>query len=233
MINVMIADDDTKLSLSCYSFLNKHKDIKVVHCTTDGRSTLYYYKKIQPDVLILDLNLPIINGIDIINKLCKEKRERNKCNIIVISGNKNLRFQLLNTSKIYRIIPKPFEFKDLLKVIKEVPKYNKLSQKKLRELLLDLKFNMRSIGTKYLIDMINIVYNNSDILYNLKDIYCELGKKYNIPPERIQWSVRSSIETMNRSVDVNYIRNIFPFYQKSEKITTNFFINLIIEYFSN
>lgn len=233
MINIMIADDDSDFALSCYNFLSQDKDINIVSCTNDGKTTLSNYKKIRPDILLLDLNMPKMSGIDIINKLSKEKKEKNKCNIIVMSGNKNLRYQLLNTSKVFKIIPKPFDLKYLLKTIKEIPISNTICQKKLRELLLELRFNLHSIGTNYLIDMINMSYNEPKMLYNIKDIYIELGKKYNVPPNKIKWSVRNSIDSMNRAISINDIITIFPFYDKNDKLTTKFFLNLIIEYFSN
>ena len=69
MIKVMIAEDNIHISKNCFKFLTNDENIKVVSCTLDGEETLKDYFKLQPDVLLLDLNMPKINGIDVINTI--------------------------------------------------------------------------------------------------------------------------------------------------------------------
>ena len=117
----MIAEDNTELCKSCFEFLTNDEEIKVISCAEDGEETLKKYLEIQPDVLLLDLNLPKMSGIDVINKLDSNLEERKKCNIVVFSGNFEYMHQLYNTAKIYRVLPKPVNFDYILKTIKEVP----------------------------------------------------------------------------------------------------------------
>lgn len=128
MVNVMIADDNTELNNLYCNYLAKDKDIKIICSTSDGESTLQKYKELKPDVLLLDLNLPKMNGIDVLNNICLDTNEKKKCNIIVVSGDDTLRYNLLNTSKIFKIIPKskPVQLDDILITIKELM----LSEKK-------------------------------------------------------------------------------------------------------
>ena len=65
--------------------------------------------------------MPSMNGIDIISNLSLDTEEKKICNIIVISGENSLRYNLFNTSKIFRVMPKPVEFDDILSTIKEIP----------------------------------------------------------------------------------------------------------------
>ena len=71
MIKVMIAEDNQSLCENCFEFLTNDEDIKVVSCTLDGKSTLEKYLEIKPDVLLLDLDLPKITGIEVINFLSR------------------------------------------------------------------------------------------------------------------------------------------------------------------
>ena len=119
MVKVMIADDNIDLNSMYCKFLTNDKSIEVVSSTTDGETTLDEYLKYKPDLLLLDLDMPKINGLEIINKLSYDTTEKSKCNIIVISGSTEMRFQLLNTAKVYRIIPKPTSPQHVLDVIKE------------------------------------------------------------------------------------------------------------------
>lgn len=120
MIKVMVADDNIELNSMCCKFLTNDKDIEVVSTTTDGENTLKNYLETKPDVLLLDLDLPKLSGLEIINDLCLDTEEKKKCNIIVISGNIDMRHNLYNTSKVFRIIPKPADFDYILDTIKEM-----------------------------------------------------------------------------------------------------------------
>lgn len=234
MIKVMVADDNIELNSMCCNFLTNDKEIEIVSRTIDGESTLKNYLDLKPDVLLLDLDLPKLNGLDIINSLCLNSEEKNKCNIIVISGNIDMRHNLFNTSKIYRIIPKPASFDYILNIVKEMTSdKDLLFQKNLKDLLLDLKFNLYSTGTVYLIDAINIAYTRPVLLRNIKDLYVKIGTKYDVPYKKVKWSIRNSIDTMNKYISTDFLHSIFHIYETNYKITPKYFLTMIIEYLEN
>ena len=134
MIRVMIAEDNTSLNHLCCNYLTNDKDIQIVFSAYDGEETLEKYKELRPDVLLLDLDLPKMNGLDVINNICLDTEEKNKCNIIIISGNADLRFNLLNTAKVYRVMPKPVDFDKVISAIKEIPNENNtLTEKEVKD----------------------------------------------------------------------------------------------------
>lgn len=77
MIKVMIAEDNISLCKNYFNFFSNDSDIKVVSCTEDGEETIQKYFELQPDVLLLDLNLPKISGLDVINTINFLKNEKN------------------------------------------------------------------------------------------------------------------------------------------------------------
>ena len=78
MIRVMVADDNIDLNNMYCKFLTKDKDIKIISQTTDGQETLEKYQELKPDLLLLDLEMPKISGLEIINYLSKDTIEKNK-----------------------------------------------------------------------------------------------------------------------------------------------------------
>lgn len=232
MVKVMIADDNISLNQSCCKFLANDKNIKIVSKTSDGKSTLNNYLSQKPDVLILDLDLPTINGLEIINHLCTYSDEKNKCNIIVISGNCKMRSELYNTSKVYKIIPKPFQFNYILETIKEMYPKN-ISEKELKNILIELKFNLYSKGTLYLIDAINLCYDSPTFLRNTKHLYIEIADKYNVTWAQVKWSIRNSIDAMNKYLTIDTMYSIFHIRDYNFKITPKFFLEMLVEYFKN
>lgn len=109
---------------------------------------------------------------------------------------------------------------------------NELSDKKLRKFLFTLNFNIYSDGTKYLIDAINIAYQKPYLLNKMKDIYSIISIKYSISEKSVKWSIRNSIETMNRNTSDKEINKKLKanLYRKA---TPKYFIPLIISRFEN
>jgi len=233
MIKVMIADDSTAIRENCFNFLTKDEDIKVVSFAANGEETIQKYFETQPDILLLDLDMPKISGLDVINTIGRFSEEKNKCNIIVISGSTEHLRKLYNTAQIYRVIPKPVDFEDIVETIKEIPiKNREIDQKKLKDLLLELRINIFSTRGKYLISAINIAYRQPYLLESIKILYLEVAKLYNVSPMTIKWSIRTLIDTLNRSWSIKDLCSIFSLKIKPDAITPKYFLTLIVEYFS-
>ena len=133
MIRVMVADDNIDLNNMYCKFLTKDKDIKIISQTTDGQETLQKYQELRPDLLLLDLEMPTISGLDIINHLSKDPNEKNKKNIIVISGKDAVRSNLWNMSKVYMSLSKPADFDLILHQIQDFIKEKKTINKEITE----------------------------------------------------------------------------------------------------
>ena len=231
MIKVMIAEDNVYISKNCFKFLTNDENIKVVSCTLDGEETIKDYFDLKPDVL-LDLNMPKINGLDVINTIGKDTEERSKCNIIVVSGSSEYLYKLYNTAQVYRVIHKPVDLDYVLKTIKEIPLKNTgIDQKRLKELLAELRLSIFSTRVQQLITAINLAYEKPFLLNNIKDLYVEVAKIYNVSPKTIKWSIRTSIDTLNRSVSIDTLCSVFSLKFRPETVTPKYFITLIVEYF--
>lgn len=69
MINILIADDNNKLvELIFKSIIRKNNEYRLMDYTYDGENTLKSILKYNPDVILLDINMPKIDGISIIKK---------------------------------------------------------------------------------------------------------------------------------------------------------------------
>lgn len=235
MIEVMVADDNIELNSLCCKFLTKDKNIKIVSSTTDGEKTFEEYNKLKPDLLLLDLDMPRMNGLEIINQLSKDPYEKQKCNIIVISGNASMRYDLLNTAKIYKIIPKPVDLQNVLDDINlfasELSTPQEVTPKKIRDLLCELNIQPYSKSGKYVFEALEIVLEDPYILENIKDLYYKISKKNNVSYNTVKWGIRNSISLMNRLISIKNLRMIFRIYDNERNITPKYFFTMILEYF--
>lgn len=68
-IRVLIADDHGVIRAGLRSMLKAELDIKVVGEAVDGNDVLRLAAKLSPDIVLMDLSMPGLNGIDATRKL--------------------------------------------------------------------------------------------------------------------------------------------------------------------
>jgi two-component system response regulator NreC len=117
-IKVMIADDHQIVREGLRAMLEKEHDIKVVGEAVDGRMTERMARELAPDVIIMDVAMPDLNGIEATRQIVSELPG---VKIIALSMHDDRRF-VLNMFKAgaagYMI--KDCAFKDLAKAIRVV-----------------------------------------------------------------------------------------------------------------
>ncbi|MCD6218504.1 response regulator transcription factor [bacterium] len=68
-IRIIIADNNTLFREILRHLIKDNPDIEVVGDTATGRDAMELCKKLQPDILLLELDLPDIDGFEVINQL--------------------------------------------------------------------------------------------------------------------------------------------------------------------
>ncbi len=68
-IRIMIADDHPVARAGIRKFLNKATDIEVIAEAADGNQALELARQLSPDVLLLDIEMPGIKGMEIAREL--------------------------------------------------------------------------------------------------------------------------------------------------------------------
>ena len=79
MIKVLIADDQELIRESLKIVLSSYKDIEVVDAVDDGFAVLESMKKVQPDLVLMDIRMPKMDGV-----LCTKAVKENYPNVKVI-----------------------------------------------------------------------------------------------------------------------------------------------------
>jgi two-component system nitrate/nitrite response regulator NarL len=69
---IVLADDHELVRDGIKSLLENEEDFKVVAEASDGREALKIIAKEQPDLLIVDIRMPIMNGIEVVKILTKD-----------------------------------------------------------------------------------------------------------------------------------------------------------------
>jgi DNA-binding NarL/FixJ family response regulator len=81
-VKVVVADDHPIVRQGLRNLLNSERDIKIVGEASDGLSALEMVDKQRPDVLIVDMMMPGLNGLEVIRRA---KQSMRSLRIIVLS----------------------------------------------------------------------------------------------------------------------------------------------------
>ena len=68
---VLVVDDDAMVREAYRMFLSRHKDHEVVGEARNGREAVASYEALLPDVVLMDLQMPEMSGIDATREICR------------------------------------------------------------------------------------------------------------------------------------------------------------------
>jgi DNA-binding NarL/FixJ family response regulator len=86
---ILLADDHTIIRQGLCALLEKQPDIEVVGAAEDGRKAIELARKLAPDIVIMDISMPNLNGIDATRKIISEMGD---VKVIALSIHSSRRF---------------------------------------------------------------------------------------------------------------------------------------------
>ena len=63
-LRILLADGDTMMRTGLRALLERQPNLEVVGETENGRQTVELSASLKPDVLVMDVGMPILNGIE-------------------------------------------------------------------------------------------------------------------------------------------------------------------------
>lgn len=248
-LKVIIADDGKELVQAMQDFFLEKKEIEVVGVHNDGVTLLNTLRVTQVDLLILDIFMPNLDGVKVLQEL-KTRKDKYKVpkNIIVITAFSNEK--IMNNVAEYGadyFVVKPINFSNLFEIIKDLKEQkngeNKTSSFQLNQNKTDLDTEITTLlheigvpahirGYLYIREAITMVYYNIEILGNItKILYPEVARKFNTTSSRVERAIRHAIEVAWVRGNIDAISDIFSYtisYNKS-KPTNSEFIAMIAD----
>jgi two-component system response regulator YesN len=106
MWKVLIADDEPKIRRGLRTAIERLRtDMKVVAEAEDGEAAFELVRKQKPDILMIDVRMPFLNGLQLIEKINAEQAD---CIIIVVSGHDEFEYaQRALQLKVFEYVLKP------------------------------------------------------------------------------------------------------------------------------
>lgn len=252
MPKIIIADDNRELTGMLSEYLGSQNGLKVDGVFQTGKMLMNYLEKNYADVLLLDIFMPDMDGLGVLEELAnKESIYKRPGHIIMISAftNESLMSRASYLGAEYFIV-KPVELNHVYNIINLLlkPKPIKtettsVAMEKNNNDVVDLDTEITDIlheigvpahikGYMYLREAITMVYNNIEILGSItKVLYPVVAKKFKTTSSRVERAIRHSIEVAWNRGNVDTISQIFSYtisYNKS-KPTNSEFIAMIAD----
>ena len=155
-ITVLIADDNQEFSTTLATYLKNQEDMVVVGRAKDGNEALDMVSSLMPDVLLLDVIMPHLDGIGVLEQMNMIKLNKKPiCIMLSAVGQDKVTQRAIELGAEYYVV-KPFDIDLLITRIRELKNYKPSSQNN--------NFISREIGIskQQYIDIPNIPQNGEN-----------------------------------------------------------------------
>lgn len=238
---IMAVDDNKDFIREIKKFFADSEQYEVVGEANDGAMALDMFSKIKPDVMILDLVMPQMDGFSVLERI-----EKGNCKIIVVSALSQDAFvsKAMSLGADYYMM-KPASLNNLKDRIDEViaPKIirpapsaklvrNTTTDEKITNIFITVGIPAHIKGYQFLREAIKMAIDNPEIINSItKRLYPEVAEKFDTSPSKVERAIRHAIEVAWNRGKIENINSLFGVrvYSHNEKPTNGEFIALVAD----
>lgn len=241
-ITVLIADDNKDFCDIISQHLSKQKDIKVVGIANDGLEALELVRNTQPDVIVLDIIMPHLDGLGVLERLNEEHSDNFPKTIIMSAvGQDKITQRAIALGADYYIV-KPFDLEVFVQRLRELTMVDEIEvdqspalsqpsgsyiaeagreksiEVEITNIIHEIGVPAHIKGYQYLREAITMVVNDIDLLSGItKELYPGIAEKFNTTPSRVERAIRHAIEVAWSRGRLDTINKLFGYTVHDEK----------------
>lgn len=253
-LNIAIADDNDGIVQRLDAIVSADDELQVVGISNNGEDIVDIIKEKQPDVVLLDIIMPKIDGLTVMDRVNNDSSIKKHPAFIVITGvsKEKITEDAFDLGADYYIL-KPFDNDLVINRIKrtkgrkiergiqdrKVNAYESQNDYMERNLETDVTNIIHEIGVpahikgyQYLRDAIIMSVNDMDMLNSItKILYPTIAKKHQTTPSRVERAIRHAIEVAWSRGKMDTIDELFGYTVSTGKgkPTNSEFIALIAD----
>lgn len=251
-IKLAIADDNKELVRTMTTYFEKHPEVEVIWTAHNGNVCLSMLEENAPDVLLLDIIMPHLDGIAVLETIGTLSNYQDLHVIMLTAfGQEDVMSQAASLGASYFML-KPFEFDRLINQILQIARVNKpsrpltqpssepvsgvVSRKVLdttiTTIIKEIGVPAHIKGYAFLREAIQMVYTDVDLLGSVtKVLYPDIAKNFNTTPSRVERAIRHAIEVAWNRGNYEVISKMFGYtvHHLKSKPTNSEFIAMIAD----
>ena len=224
-IRVLVVDDDYDECQIIRRAFEIADDIEVCGIVNDGVAGVEMTKKLMPDVILLDIIMPNIDGLEVAKKIRELDMEKDpKIIMFTAIGNQNV----INTAfgiGVDYYLKKPVNLLSLIEKVRMVHKnkaytdmynINKSNFRVIKETINKICIPINLTGYKYIVQVVDIMLEKNNMTF--KQMYEIVAEKNNTSSQCVEVSVRNAIRRATE-IQSDFYKSIFD--SNGGKIPTN------------
>lgn len=243
-IKVLIADSSEEFSCRLKETLRGNEAYEVVATVTDGEQALEQVRRLQPDILVLDLMLAKRDGISVLKAMSGMER---KPLVLATSGfwteyvgttaaNLGVRYLMLKPCDMTALVERLDEIRMAEKNKKPAPVRRAQPEVNIETMVTNIIHEIgvpaHIKGYQYLREAIMIAVNDMDVINAItKVLYPQVAKTFQTTPSRVERAIRHAIEVAWDRGDLDTLQRFFGYTVSNTKgkPTNSEFIALIAD----
>lgn len=230
---VLVADDDVNFVKALCTVLKKRKNVETVEAVTDGLEAMNMIKLGQPDVVIMNVKLPNLDGIGILERVSPNVNRDTPAFIIVSSmAGEKIAANCIALGAEYYIqkpvdvaavadrmdmfvfdpVPEVYDLKNSsdLRIVKKT--CNPDVEMLVTNIIHEIGIPAHIKGYQYLRFAIIRAVDNLDIINSItKELYPTVAKEFNTTPSRVERAIRHAIEVAWDRGDTEVLNSFFGY----------------------
>lgn len=242
-INIIIVDDNKRFRDILKDYIINQDDMDVIGIAEDGLEALRLIQEKKPDLVILDMIMPRLDGLEVLDRLNAMNLEPMP-RIIFLSAvsNDKISGRAMSLGADYYVL-KPFDMEIFIERIRQVVNrtiysedvkkslnYIKNSENitnkeqpvqmivQITNIIHDIGIPAHIKGYMYLREAINMVVNDIELLSSVtKELYPSIGKQFNTTSSRVERAMRHAIDVAWSRGQIDTINKIFGYTIRNEK----------------
>ncbi len=215
--SVAIADDNERMVEILDGILRQDEDLQIVGVARNGEEACRIIKEKEPDIVLLDIIMPKLDGLSVMEKVGQDMNMKKKPEFVVISaiGQERITEDAFLLGASYYIM-KPFDHEMLLNRIQSLKTDRQRKRTEIRKvapyetkmayiernLETDVTNMIHEIGVpahikgyQYLRDAIMMAVEDMSMLNSItKILYPTIAKNHQTTPSRVERAIRHAIE---------------------------------------
>ena len=233
-LNVAIADDNEKMVEVLSKIIDQDEELKLVGKAHNGEEICNIIKEKQPDVVVLDIIMPKVDGLSVMERFSHDENLKKVPSFIVVSavGQERITEDAFDLGADYFML-KPFDNKMLLNRIKHIRRagerrvreMNRPRQKEeentynsgnletdVTDIIHEIGVPAHIKGYQYLRDSITLSVKDAEIINSVtKVLYPTIARKYETTPSRVERAIRHAIEVAWNRGNTDTLNDLFGY----------------------
>ena len=247
MLKVLVADDNREFSELLTDYLSQQPGIEIVGNAFNGKEALALVKETKPDILLLDIIMPHLDGLGVLEQVSAMKQnDMPKVIMLTAFGQEAITQKAVELGASYYIL-KPFNLDVLAERIRQLGNGRSngytTNTPAPRQIKKDLQEEVTSIiheigipahikGYLYLREAILMVVEEVELLGMVtKVLYPRIAERYDTTSSRVERAIRHAIEVAWSRNNIDIIKKFFGYTINTErgKPTNSEFIALVAD----